>query len=114
MFKSMNCIVCFEEITRNSTVLFHCGCLVKYCKSCVVRQISSQDTTYHNGVTCPYCRSKSQNILNVETCEELELSLVEEAARFLKIRKSRNEHKYLVTILTSLVSKNRIYFYFLM
>ena len=107
----MNCIVCFEEITRNSTVLFHCGCLVKYCKSCVVRQISSQDTTYHNGVACPFCRSKSQNILNVEKCKELELSLVERAARFVGIRKSRHEHKYLVNILTRLVSNIQLYIY---
>ena len=109
----MNCIVCLEEITRNSTVLFHCACYVIFCKSCVVRQISSQDTTYHNGVTCPICRSKSQNILNVEKCKELELSLVERAARFVGIRKSRHEHKYLVNILTRLVSdKKNIFFFF--
>ena len=36
------CLVCETKITKGSSVLFLCECVVVYCKSCAYRQIAAQ------------------------------------------------------------------------
>jgi len=63
---STKCLVCEDEIQKESSVLFLCDCIVPYCKSCAYRQVAVQPSTYNKGLMCPICRQTSENIRNIK------------------------------------------------
>ena len=92
---SNSCLVCESKISKGTSVLFSCECIVLYCKSCAYRQIAAQPTTYHQGLSCPICRTLSDNIRGIKECAEEEARLINNAIDYSEsqgwVRKGRKE-----------------------
>ena len=77
------CIVCTNTLHIGCSVQLTCSCNHIMCRNCALINIHYRPETYHQGVSCPQCRTLSPGVLqNTHTVREIEDLLLQSARHY--------------------------------
>jgi hypothetical protein len=72
--QTLQCSVCISDVTVGRSVLLTCQCNVIMCKPCAVSYAAVHRDTYHEGITCSWCRQPARGVVSnlsyLESCEQ--------------------------------------------
>ena len=77
------CIVCTNMLHIGCSVQLTCSCNHIMCRNCALINIHYRPETYHQGVSCPQCRTLSPGVLqSTHTVREIEDLLLQSARHY--------------------------------